>query len=294
MYYRRKILLSLIQKFTGQLDKIRLKKLLFLVATKQEKASYHFIPYRFGCYSFQANADLNTLTKYNIVTKTDTYWQKANDINYFAELKPKDRSAILYVKNQFGKLSRNELIAYTYKKYPYYAIYSSITPDLLTSEEIEKIEQQKQSKQDTILFTIGYEGISIEQYINKLIQNNIKVLCDIRKNPLSMKYGFSKNQLKHACNSIGIKYMHFPELGIESDKRQQLIIQSDYDKLFLSYKANILKNEIEKQNEILKLNKNYKRIALTCFEADINKCHRKHLAESISGLKGFSYELKHI
>jgi uncharacterized protein (DUF488 family) len=40
--------------------------------------------------------------------------------------------------------------------------------------------------------------------------------------------------------------------------------------------------------------KKYKRIALTCFEANICQCHRKHLAEAITSLPGFSYELKHI
>ncbi|WP_200885350.1 DUF488 family protein [Jejuia pallidilutea] len=58
---------------------------------------------------------------------------------------------------------------------------------------------------DITLFTIGYEGISLEHYLNKLIRNNIKLLCDVRKNALSMKYGFSKSQLKNACEGVCIK-----------------------------------------------------------------------------------------
>ncbi|WP_348602891.1 DUF488 family protein [Bartonella tribocorum] len=41
-------------------------------------------------------------------------------------------------------------------------------------------------------FTIGYEGKSLENYLNCLLENNIKILCDVRKNPISRKYGFSK------------------------------------------------------------------------------------------------------
>jgi uncharacterized protein (DUF488 family) len=109
-----------------------------------------------------------------------------------------------------------------------------------------------------------------------------------------MKYGFSKKPLKTACEGVGIDYIHIPEVGIESDKRHGLNTQADYDKLFKIYKLDTLPQQTAKQEEILLLLKNKKRIALTCFEANIHHCHRKHLAESISEIKGFSYELKHI
>jgi transposase len=40
--------------------------------------------------------------------------------------------------------------------------------------------------------------------------------------------------------------------------------------------------------------KENKRIALTCFEANICQCHRKHLAEAIENLPGFEYRVEHI
>ncbi|MCG2761138.1 MAG: DUF488 domain-containing protein [Candidatus Delongbacteria bacterium] len=64
--------------------------------------------------------------------------------------------------------------------------------------------------------------------------------------------------------------------------------------MFEEYKQNNLLNTIELQKTILNLLNKYERIALTCFEADPDYCHRKHLAESISQLEGFNYELKHI
>ena len=134
----------------------------------------------------------------------------------------------------------------------------------------------------------------IGHYGQTLIKNGVRVLCDVRRNPFSMKYGFSKTQLLNACNGVNIEYIHFPEVGIGSDMRQELNNQNDYDNLFSIYKGTTLKNTLERQIEILTLLKNKKRIALTCFEADINQCHRKHLAESISGLKDFVYEIKHI
>jgi len=145
-----------------------------------------------------------------------------------------------------------------------------------------------------VLFTIGYEGISLEEYLVRLLKNDVKVLVDVRNNPLSMKYGFSKSQLKKYCASLGIEYVHIPEVGIQSDQRQELNTQSDYDKLFADYRKNNLPKTRPYQNEILKLLEQYKRIALTCFEANICQCHRKHLAEAVETLPAFDYEVKHI
>lgn len=93
---------------------------------------------------------------------------------------------------------------------------------------------------------------------------------------------------------MGIDYVHIPEVGIQSDQRQELNTQSDYDKLFPIYRKTNLSNTTHSQNEILKLLKQHKRIALTCFEANICQCHRKHLAEAIENLPSFNYEVKHI
>ena len=45
MFYRRKVLLTLLQLFDNELGKIRLQKLLFLFTQGQTKKEYDFIPY---------------------------------------------------------------------------------------------------------------------------------------------------------------------------------------------------------------------------------------------------------
>ena len=50
-----------------------------------------------------------------------------------------------------------------------------------------------------------------------------------------MKYGFSKSQLKRYCESLGMQYIHIPEVGIQSEQRQELNIQADYDELIYDY-----------------------------------------------------------
>jgi uncharacterized protein (DUF488 family) len=294
MYYRRKILLSIIKLFGGKIGKTDLQKLLLLTAISQSKASYHFLPYKFGCFSFSANADLSTLKKYEILKEDENSWELTCKKDYFAELDKHDREVLKNLKLRFEKSLGDELIKYTYRKYPYYAINSTISAKLLNKNELENIKKAKPINDETVLYTIGYEGISLEEYFNKLIKYNIEVLCDVRKNPLSMKYGFSKNQFKSVCENLGITYIHLPEVGIKSEYRRELNSQADYNSLFRIYKDKMLPEAVETQAEIAELLKKHKRIALTCFEADICQCHRLHLAEAIVKLINNKIPLKHI
>lgn len=294
MFYRRKIILALLQLFDGQIDKISLQKLLFLLTKQQAKPDYDFIPYKFGCYSYSAHADLTTMVNKGILTDLEKSYKSNETANYFNTLKADDKKLMLYVKEQYGKISADALMKHTYLNFPYWAINSEVAPRILNAEQLEKINISRPKSNETILFTIGYEGISLEEYLNRLLKNDVKVLVDVRNNPLSMKYGFSKSQLQRYCNSLGIEYVHYPEVGIQSEQRQELNSQADYDKLFAVYRNDNLTKTTSSQEKILNLLKEKKRIALTCFEANICQCHRKHLAEAIENLPNFEYEVKHI
>jgi uncharacterized protein (DUF488 family) len=124
-----------------------------------------------------------------------------------------------------------------------------------------------------MLFTIGYEGVSIEQYLNSLIHKDVRVLCDVRNNPLSRKFGFSKSNLQKYLSHIGIEYIHLPELGIISKKRSNLSSDEDYQSLFQEYKSTLPQHQesLDKLHQLLEAKD---RIALTCFEHEPLHCHR--------------------
>jgi len=294
MYYRRKILLALLDAFGGEIGKIKLQKLLFLYAQSQSNPTYYFVPYKYGTFSFQANADLNTMKKYDLVMDSEKIWVKKTSDSFIKELKDNDRVLLSALKNKYENYSTRELIKYTYINYPYYAINSEIAEDYLSPKDYDIVKKSRPTRLTTSLFTIGYEGISLEQYVNKLIENDIKILFDVRSFPRSMKYGFSKSQLQHAVENVGISYTHLPKLGIVSSKRKSLETQEDYDNLFDDYKATVLKTNISDQ-EIISISLiKEKRVALTCFEANIKQCHRYHLANSITDLSEGKYKLQHI
>lgn len=239
MFYRRKIILSLLQAFGGHLPKISLQKLLFLFTHRQTKSDYDFVPYHYGCYSFSANADLTAMVNHGLLSEDKSSFTKTDSVNYITTLNEKDKKILIEIKNTYGKLSTNSLMKLTYLNYQYYAINSIKAKEILTSEQYAKVLNAKPINNDTILYTIGYEGISLEEYLNRLIKNDVKVLVDVRNNALSMKFGFSKTQLKNFCASLNIEYLHIPEVGIKSEQRQELNSQTDYDTLFEIYKNQI-------------------------------------------------------
>ncbi len=286
--------MALLELFGGELEKIRLQKLLFLFAQKQGKPDYEFIPYKYGCYSYSANADLSAMASKNILADTEKSFTKIDKESYLKLLKPEDKTNLRAVKSLYGDMDSEALMKHTYRNFPYWAINSVRANSILTKDELFAVSRQRSNADETILYTIGYEGISLEAYLNKLIKNGIRLLVDVRNNPISMKFGFSKSQLKRYCESLNIAYIHIPEVGIGSDQRQELNTQADYDILFKKYRKYTLTKTITSQEYIVNLLKQYRKVALTCFEADIYQCHRKHLAEAITQLPNFNHKLMHI
>ena len=292
MYNRRKILLALLQVFGGRLSAIQLQKYLFLFTRNQDVRAFDFVPYRYGCFSFQANQDISTMQKYGYVDYDDNnIWLLTKD-DYITTLNMFDQCYLRQVISEFGNMEQTELIRYTYQHYPYYATKSHIAKSIMTKEEMDRIYKQQKRYDSSMLFTIGYEGLSLEAYINRLIINDIRLLCDVRKNAYSQKYGFSKAQLETACRGVDIKYIHVPQLGINSDQRQDLRSQKDYDILFDIYERTTLKENADALNYVRGLIDSEKRVALTCFEKDPKQCHRSRVAKALMALPNKDYSFK--
>lgn len=274
---------------------IQLQKYLFLVTRHQIDKSFYFVPFKYGCFSFQANQDMITLGTYGYISVCENeYILNESGVGYIGQLDLFDRQYVVDTCSRFGSMSQDELITYIYVNYPFYAINSSIASQLLTNEEMQRVNAQRRKKTGRQLYTIGYEGVTLEQYINKLILEDVHVLCDVRKNAYSQKYGFSKSQLEKACKGVGIQYVHVPELGIESNKRQTLRSQKDYDILFEEYERTVLPTQHEALNFVYNLIIADNRVALTCFEKDPMQCHRTRVAKALMKVANNEYTLNQI
>ncbi len=296
LFQRQKLLLTLLHSFGGSLKAVDLQKYLFLYTSIHEKnKSYEFVPYKYGCFSFQSYADKRKFTDRNIIKEKDAWEFEDNldlDFNSLVSFSMLDK--INSFTKKYKKLKGDELVHFVYKNYPYYAINSEIAPRIMNNEEIEAIDSNKPKNNEYCFFTIGYEGQSFEAYLNDLIKNNVKILCDVRKNPISRKYGFSKKTLSTTLERLGIKYLHIPELGIESASRKTLKIEDDYKNLFKEYERTTLSENQESVMKLQALLEKYGRVAITCFEADHNMCHRNCVANALIKLPNWQYDVIHI
>ncbi len=179
-------------------------------------------------------------------------------------------------------LRGNALVAETYRRFPYYATRSQIAGSVLKGDvaALEQIECAR-PRQTHGLVTIGYEGLSLEAYLNRLLHAGVTVLCDVRKNPLSRKYGFSKKTLANGCQGVGLRYEHLPELGIASTERQSLKTQADYDSLFQRYESDTLPMQTSAVTTISGWIDAGETVALTCYERAPQQCHRHCVAEAV-------------
>ena len=283
LIHRQKLLLALLDAFGGKQTATDFQKYLFLYTTNCEnEKSYDFVPYKFGCFSFQASVDKRKLTEKGYLYDSDGWELASDNSGYSHRLKKGEPQKIEQFVENFRSLKGKKLIRHVYTEYPYYAINSQIAKATLSTDEYNLVKSSKPVKRRTrLLATIGYEGGSIENYLNRLIVNDIRLLVDVRKNPISRKYGFSKNTLIRLSASVGVDYIHIPELGIESSDRKNLLSQDDYERIFRTYELTVLKEQDAALRKLLTAHKNSKRIALTCFEKEHSQCHRSRVVNKL-------------
>ena len=209
-YKRQKALLAMLETFDGELSKTDIQKYMFLYVKEfSEKEHYAFIPYHYGSFSYELYKDLHTLERYGLLSIKENQIE-TNSKGFFDDISTDEQKNMSRFTIQYQNLKGNKLIEYVYNKYPYYAIKSKIAHKFISDE---KLEPYKPLKKNSALYTIGYEGKKFERYLNELIEEDIKVLVDVRKNAHSMKYGFSKKTLQNAVENLDIEYIHIPNLG---------------------------------------------------------------------------------
>lgn len=134
------------------------------------------------------------------------------------------------------------------------------------------------------IYTIGYEGIDIEQFFMLLKEHGIETVVDVRELPLSRKPGFSKKILAAALNLSGLEYTHLADLGCPKSIRDRYRADADWRR----YKEGFLKYLKSQKNAIeeLAMLANTSSCALLCFEADFNYCHRSMVADAVKQQSG--------
>lgn len=281
---RQKRLLALLDALGSEVGRLDFQKLLFLYCQEVEAApSYEFVPYRFGGFSFTSYADKRRMIESGLLADEEKVWKLTSKGRMAAQVTQSLRTSMCDFSKRLASLRGEALVAEAYRRYPYYAIRSEMADRVLSGDSaaLQAVKAAYPTVSGPGLCTIGYEGLTLEGYLNKLLQNGIALLCDVRRNPLSRKYGFSKKTLSNACEGVGIHYEHLPELGIASEERQNLKTQEDYDALFAIYKREYLPLQGEALSKIMGWIMAGRRVALTCYEQLPFQCHRHCVTEAL-------------
>ncbi|WP_206613184.1 DUF488 domain-containing protein [Pseudodesulfovibrio sp. S3] len=232
---------------------------------------YDFIPYKNGITSLLLTHDLELLERKELITRTkNTFDHKLskNAIGHVYSLSFDEQQTIQKIVQQNQDYSDIDLVTRTTK----------ISPKFQTP-----VTKNKTTK----ITTAGYEGNTIDGFLLRLLSAGIQTIIDVRKNPISRKFGFSKTSMENSANAVGITYMHIPELGIKSESRQNLNCKDDYIKLFDNYEKTTLKETSEYQQLVIEQIIQQPSV-LVCFEHKPTDCHRGRLANHLAKLTKLS------
>jgi uncharacterized protein YwgA len=278
---RQRTILKLLSTADCSVPATKLQKFIFLLRQEtflgRDAACYDFLPYKFGPYSFAAQRELEAMTACGYLapsgsslTVTMLGTQEARKVD------SDTARAVLAVVSKYGKTGLKSLLKDVYARYPWYARNSELQE--LIPSRVCKLKQAP-----VAVYTIGYEGCSVDGFLNKLLHTGIRRLVDVRANPVSMKYGFAKSSLSGLAAKLGIGYVHCPELGIPSNHRKQAKTDTDFRKLFNYYESQILPAQEDCTAKVAELMKVMPSVLL-CMEREAVNCHRGRLANRIAAL----------
>jgi uncharacterized protein (DUF488 family) len=129
------------------------------------------------------------------------------------------------------------------------------------------------------VMTIGYQGHSVESFLNTLEAASVELLLDIRSKPVSRKPGFSKIALARNLAERGITYRHVPDLGMPLHLLRIKPTLRGNDLILSAYRTQ-LPDKLESLNLVVD-EASVNRTCLLCFEADASQCHRSVVAEHL-------------
>jgi hypothetical protein len=296
LFDRQRCLLAILDALGGSVRNLDFQKLLFLYNQEMGHPAYEFVPYKYGAFSFSSYADRRKMVERGLLENDDETWVLSAEGRKAAQGFRAIHAELGFFARRYRTLRGDALIAETYRLFPYYATRSEVAARVLNRDAVAlaRIDAARPAVRRPALFTIGYEGRSLEGYLNRLLQKAVAVLCDVRRNPLSRKYGFSKKTLSNACEGVGIRYEHLPDLGISAEERQCLETQADYDSLFERYEKTVLPRQTEDLRRIGNWIRAGECVALTCFEHLPERCHRLRVARFVKCQLGNRVEVTHL
>ena len=119
-------MLAVIEAFGGSVENLKFQKYVFLISNCLNKKYYSFVPYYYGCFSFESYNDRRSLTNAGYLLEDEKKWVLGKNSGFLSEIKQQDKEHILNIKKEYRVMSKKALLYKIYSDYPYYAINSKI------------------------------------------------------------------------------------------------------------------------------------------------------------------------
>jgi uncharacterized protein (DUF488 family) len=152
------------------------------------------------------------------------------------------------------------------------------------AEGIELLEQGQGAARSggcgmRTFFTAGYQGQTIDLFLEQLRAHGVEHVIDIRERPQSRKPDFGRRRLIGHLAEVGIGYTHLVELGTPKPLRDGVRKSHDYPAFFAAMEP-VIAAQPAALDAALDLIA-HQSCALLCFEADYRECHRLTVAEAL-------------
>jgi uncharacterized protein (DUF488 family) len=278
---RQKVFLYALRQGGGRASHLAATKWCFLIwqesRQKGGSAFYRFVPYKYGPFSFSLYHEASNLASLGLLEESDaqTWAVTEAGIRQANTLPNSLKREIESIVTRYGDQSPQGLIDIVYERYPWFTILSDMV----------RRRAGKPPRAESNVYTMGYEGLLIDDFLNRLLENGIHRVIDVRNNPIARRYGFHKSSLSRLCGRLAIEYCHFPDLGIPSQERKTLTSADQYELLFKRYRDEIIPRRSTSVREVAEAMQAEPSV-LVCTEADPRFCHRTHLAQVIAARIG--------
>src|SRR5688500_2600305 len=130
--------------------------------------------------------------------------------------------------------------------------------------------------------TIGYEAATMRSFVETLKDAKVQLLVDVRAVASSRRPGFAKTKLAANLAEAGIDYLHLRDLGTPADGRAAARA-GRHDEMRAIFMEQLATPAAQAQlDTVQELVTSGRRIALLCFEANPEHCHRTLVANALA------------
>lgn len=141
------------------------------------------------------------------------------------------------------------------------------------------------------IFTIGYQGCEVDDFVDDLRSHGVTLLVDVRDHTASRKPGFSKTRLGRHLLEVGVGYEHWKDLGTPKRVRDLLRVDKDWE----AYRTAYLRKLDDRPDLLAALAErtSVEQACLMCYERDASGCHRYLIVQRMRE-RGYLDEVVHL